>query len=279
MEKYSVLMSVYHKEDPEYLSAAITSMLEQTAPPDDYVIVCDGPLNEALDRVLEDFASRYPDVMQIVRLPENIGVGLAAKEGLQYCRNELVAKMDSDDLSVPDRCQRQLEEFERDPELTLLGGFIEEFDTLTGEPFALRQVSGDHEGICRHARRRCPMNNVTVMYKKSAVLAVGSYRDLRRAEDYDLFSRLLIAGYRAKNIEDVLVKVRVDPNSHRRRSGLPVLKACSSIWWNSYRKKFSSLGDLLFCMVGGVGLFLCPSFLQKLLYNSFLRKKVPKGKA
>ena len=184
--------------------------------------------------------------------------------------------MDSDDLALPDRCQKQLAEFAKDPELTLLGGYIEEFDTQTGEPFAIREVPLEHGDICRYARRRSPMNNVTVMYKKSAVLAVGSYRDLSRAEDYDVFSRLLIAGYRAKNLGETLVKVRVDPNSHRRRSAFAVLKACSGIWWNSYRAKFSSLGDLIFCMAGGIFLFLCPGVLQKLLYNCFLRKKVRK---
>lgn len=274
MEAYSVLMCVYHKENPEHLATAIESILGQSVVTDDFVIVCDGGLTPQLERVLDDYSSRYPQLFHIVRLPHNVGVGLAAREGLPLCKNEYVAKMDSDDISLPLRCERQLARFAQNPELTVLGGYIEEFDAASGQAFAVRKVPLDHAGICKYARRRSPFNNVSVMYKKSAVLAVGSYRDLCRGEDYDLFVRLLIAGFYAENMDETLVRVRVDTNTHRKRSALAVLKGCSSIWWNSYKSGFSSLLDLMICVCGGLFLFLCPNKLQQLLYACFLREKV-----
>lgn len=273
MENYSVLMAVYSGEKPDNFAASIQSMLDQTVPTDDFVIVCDGPLTPALDAVLADFTARYPGVFRIVRLPENMGVGPAANAGLAVCRNELVARMDSDDISVPDRCRRQLERFAACPELTLLGGMIEEFDNRTGSPLSIREVPLDNGAIRKYARRRSPVNNVTVMYRRSAALAAGGYRKLRRAEDYDLYLRMLINGCYAENLPDILVKVRVDVGDYHRRASWPALKGCAGIWWSAYRAGFSSLADLLVCLAGQSVLILCPGPVQQMLYQKFLRKK------
>ncbi|MBQ7800880.1 MAG: glycosyltransferase [Oscillospiraceae bacterium] len=274
MENYSVLMSVYMEEDPEYFAAAIQSMLDQTVVTDDFVIVCDGPLTAELDGALEGFVSRYPGLFQIVRLRENVGVGLAAKAGLAVCRNDLIAKMDSDDISTPDRCEKQLAQFATEPELTLLGGVIEEFDNRTGKVCSVRCVPVDHEGICRYARRRSPINNVTAMYRKSAALDSGGYRDLRRGEDYDLYLRMLIRGCRARNLPDTLVRVRVDTDAHRRRTSWSAMGCCARIWWHAWRAGFSSLGDLVICLTGELFLVICPGRLQQALYKRFLRKQI-----
>ena len=272
MEHYSVLMSVYIKEDPAHCAAAIRSMLEQTVVTDDFVIVCDGPLTKELDAVLEDFVSRYPGLFRILRLPENVGVGLAANAGLGVCRNELIAKMDSDDISVPDRCEKQLARFAANPELMLLGGIIEEFDNQTGKVCSVRAVPGDHAGICRYARRRSPFNNVTVMYRRSAAIAAGGYRDLRRGEDYDLYLRMLIGGCYAENLPETLVKVRVDASDYRRRTSWYALKCSARIWWYAWRKGFSSSADLFICMAGQTFMLLCPGRVQHMIYKKFLRR-------
>lgn len=273
MENYSVLMSVYIEEDPEHFAAAIQSMLDQTVVTNDFVIVCDGPLTPELDAVVDAFISRYPGLFQIVRLPENVGVGQSAKAGLAACRNDLIAKMDSDDISVPDRCEKQLVRFAANPELTLLGGIIEEFDNRTGKVISIRSTAVDYDGIRRYARRRSPVNNVTAMYRKSAAMACGGYRQLRRAEDYDLYLRMLIRGYYAENLPETLVKVRVDTDAHRRRASWSTLKCCAGIWWYAWREGFSSLADLLICIGGQVFLILCPGPVQQMIYKTFLRRK------
>lgn len=273
MENYSVLMAVYSGEKPENFSVSVQSMLDQTARTNDFVIVCDGPLTQALDAVVEDFVSRYPGLFRIVRLPENVGVGPAVNAGLAVCRNELVARMDSDDIAVPDRCRKQLERFAACPELTLLGGMIEEFDARTGSVISIREVPLDNEAIRKYARRRSPVNNVTAMYRKAAALSVGGYRKLRRAEDYDLYLRMLIDGCYAENLPDTLVRVRVDMGDYHRRASWRTLKGCAGIWWNAYRAGFSSLADLLICLVGQSLLIICPGCVQQMLYQKFLRKK------
>lgn len=273
MENYSVLMSVYIEEDPAYFAEAIQSMLDQTVVTNDFVIVCDGPLTAELDAVLDTFVARYPGLFQVVRLPENLGVGLAAKAGLAVCKNNLIAKMDSDDISVPERCEKQLARFAVNPELALLGGVIEEFDNRTGNVISVRVTPESNHEIRKYARRRSPVNNVTAMYRKSAVLAVGGYRDLRRAEDYDLYIRMLIQGYYVENLPETLVKVRVDTDSHHRRASWLALQSCSRIWWNAWRIGYSSLADLLLCFGGQVFLILCPGPVQQMVYRIFLRRK------
>ena len=127
MEKYTVLMSVYKKEKPEYLKTAIESMLNQSVKPDEIVVVEDGPLTSEIETLLLKYKEKYPEVFNIVKSKENIGLGRALNLGLSNCRNELVARMDTDDISKPDRCEKQLKYFENDSELSLLGSSVDEF--------------------------------------------------------------------------------------------------------------------------------------------------------
>ena len=125
MQNYSVLMSVYFKEKPEYLRQAIESMLCQTVQTDDFVLVCDGPLTADLNEVIAEYKDN--PIFHLVRLKENVGIGLAANIGIEHCKNELIAKMDSDDIAVAQRCEWQLHEFKMNPELAVLGGQLYEF--------------------------------------------------------------------------------------------------------------------------------------------------------
>lgn len=274
MENYSVLMSVHINENAEHFAASIQSLLDQTVVTNDFVIVCDGPLSKELNKVLEEYDSRYPGLFHIVRLTENVGVGLAAKAGLAVCRNDLIAKMDSDDISLPDRCRMQLSRFSENPDLALIGGVIEEFDNRTGKVFAVRTVPEENSAIRTYARRRSPFNNVTVMYRKSAAEAAGGYRDLRRGEDYDLYLRMLIDGCYAQNLPQTLVRVRVDSDTHRRRASWSAMKGCAGIWWHAYRVGYSSLADLLICLCGQMFLVICPGRVQQMLYKRFLRTQI-----
>lgn len=274
MEAYSVLMSVYAKENPAHFAAAIESLLAQTVPTDDFVIVCDGPLTQQLDAVLERCTAEHPGVFQIVRLEKNMGIGAAANAGLQYCRNDLVAKMDGDDLAVPNRCELQLNMFRENPELTVCGGFIEEFSEDPENPYAVRAVPLENEAIRHFARRRQPFNNMTVMYRRSAVLAVGGYHDLRRCEDYDLYVRLLHGGYKAANTDKILVRARVNRDAYARRGSWVTLKGCARSRWDAYRLGYSSLLDVVVCVAGECVILISPKGLKQFIYSHFLRKSV-----
>lgn len=272
MEAYSVLMTVYHGENPEQFDMAIRSMLDQTYRTDDFTIVCDGPLTSELELVLERYTREYPELFQLVRLPENVGIGEANNAGLKYCKNDLVAKMDADDIAVPDRCEKQVARFRDNPKLAVLGGIIEEFDQDPLTPFAVRHVPAEYEEIRKFARRRQPFNNTTVMYRRSAVVAVGGYRKLRRCEDYDLYIRLLHGGMRAENLRDVLVKVRVDNGACSRRASMSTLHGVIHSRWHAFRLGYSSLLDFLICTMGELVILVCPSGVQQFIYNSFLRQ-------
>ena len=158
MENYSVLMSVYYKEKADYLRESIQSMLEQTVPPDDFVLVCDGPLNEELDEVIADYERRFPCVFQIVRLDTNMGLGNALNIGIRYCKNELIARMDSDDISLPGRCELQLKKFAEDQELDIVSGTIIELDNTSEDNVTYKSVPENNEDIEKAARGIYPEN-------------------------------------------------------------------------------------------------------------------------
>jgi glycosyltransferase involved in cell wall biosynthesis len=274
VENYSVLMSVYYKEDPENFEQAICSILNQTHPTNDFVIVCDGPLTDELDAILDKYSAQYSGILNVVRLPQNVGIGAAANEGLKVCINSLVAKMDADDIAVSQRCELQCKKFGINPNITVLGGLIEEFDSDPDIPFSIREVPVNNNDIRSFAKRRQPFNNQTVMYRREAVDAVGGYSSLRRNEDYDLYIRLLNAGYYCENLPTVLVKVRVNNQARARRSSWSTFDGSVRSRWKAYRIGYSSLIDLLFCFFGAMFVWICPSKLQHFIYQNILRKKV-----
>lgn len=273
MENYSVLMSVYCKENPGFFAQALQSMLDQTVRTDDLVVVCDGPLTEELDAVLESYSRKCPEIFNIVRLEENVGIGNAANIGLKHCKNDLVAKMDADDISLPQRCEKQLKRFAECPELTVLGCHIDEFDEDPEKPFSVRSVPVTNEAIRSFARRRQPFNNMTVMYRRKAVESVEGYRDFRRSEDFDLYLRLLHAGFYAENLDESLVKARVNRDALARRGSWDTLKGCARSRWYSYRIGYASLWDVCYCVLGEFVILISPVKLKQFIYNRFLRRK------
>ncbi len=272
MNQYSVLMSLYIKEKPDYLKAAIESMLRQTVLPDEIVIVKDGPLTEELEAVLSHYTDAYPTLFHIVPSEVNIGLGRALNLGLENCRNELVARMDTDDIAKPDRCEKQLKMFEENAELDLLGSSVDEFFDDPTQIVSRRVVPTTHEEIYEFAKRRSAFNHPTVMYKRSKVLSVGGYGDLRRNQDVDLFGRMLYAGCIAGNIEESLLCFRSnDALAKRRRSWENTKSYINTI--KKFRKMgYASFGDYAMVAIAQTAMFLMPVKLQHWVYKKFLRK-------
>lgn len=272
MEPYSVLMSVYAKDRPEFLRQSINSMLEQSCPSDDFVLVCDGPLYPQLDAVVERFAADNAGLFTVVRLKENLGIGGAAQAGLSRCRHDLVAKMDADDVAVPTRCEAQLGAFAANPELDICGGQLAEFAEDISNVQAVRQVPTAHEDILRFARRRSPFNNQTVMYRKAAVTQCGGYDPaMRRCEDYDLYLRMLQGRCRAANIAEVLVYFRLDDEAYQRRGSWANLKGFFTVHWRKHRRGFASLADFIIPCAGQLVFTAMPGKLRDLFYKKLLR--------
>lgn len=217
-KKYSVLMSVYAKEKPEFLRKSMMSMYNQTVPTDDFVLVCDGPLNKRLDRIIVEMQKKFGSRLRVFRLEENRGLGLALRFGVEKCKNELVARMDSDDISVKNRIEKQLKVFEK-KNVDVVGSSIVEYDENMKKVLCRRDVPKDHDEIAMMSKERNPMNHVTVMFKKDKVLTTGNYQDMPFFEDYYLWMRMIKCGCVFYNLQVPLVKVRSGESALARRGG------------------------------------------------------------
>ncbi len=270
--KYSFLMSVYFKENPEFLKKSILSMIDQTVPPGEIVLVKDGKLSSELDEVINGFCEQYPDLFNIVELKKNVGLGLALNEGLKASKHELVARMDSDDISLPERCELQLKEFRNDQSLDIVGTMVDEFIDDPLKPISSRVLPTKHEEIYQFAKKRSPFNHPTVMYKKSKVLSCGAYSNLRRNQDVDLFGRMLFTGCKAKNIDKSLVLFRSNADLLKRRRNWINSKSYIAVIYKLWKMGFSSLKDLAVVGMGQTIIFVSPLWLQNWIYKNFLRQ-------
>ncbi len=270
--KYSVLMSVYHREKPEYLKQAIESIQAQTLPTDDFVLVCDGSLNDALDGVISAKQQEMGTVLNVVRLAKNGGLGNALNEGIKHCKNELVARMDSDDIAYPDRCEKQLAAFNEHPEVSICSGIVEEFTTDPNTVDAKRVPPETNAEIVEFAKNRNPFNHPCVMYKKSAVEAVGSYQDFYLLEDYYLWLRMLMAGYQGYNIQEPLLHMRAGSDMYKRRAGWKYAKTQARLFKFMKQQGFIGKGQYMKSCVIRSGSALAPNWLRKFMFEKVLRK-------
>lgn len=271
--KYTVLMSVYYKEKPEYLSLSIESMLNQTVKPDEFIIVKDGPLTTELDEVINNFVTAYPKTFNIIVNETNLGLGPALAKGIENSKNELIARMDSDDYVVSTRCERQLEKFREDPKLEMVGSYEAEFVDDIDNVISIHRVPSENDEIERFMHRRCSVLHPTVMYKKSAVLKSGNYQSVLLYEDYDLFARMVLEYHiKSYNIPEPLYYIRTSEDFFKRRGGIKYAKTVLKFKWGQYRKGYMSLMD--FCISGLGQAFVCalPNSLRKSFYMKFLRK-------
>lgn len=271
--KYTVLMSVYFKEQPEYLSLSIESMINQTIKPDEFIIVKDGPLTPELSEVIDSFVMNYPDLFKIISNDTNLGLGPALAKGIIASRNELIARMDSDDYAISTRCEKQLERFNADPELEIVGSYEAEFVDDINNVISIHRVPTESSEIKKFMRRRCSILHPTVMYKKGAVLKSGNYHSVFLYEDYDLFSRMVLAHHvKSYNIPESLYYIRTSDDFFKRRGGAKYAKTVLKFKWGQYKKGYMSLLD--FCISGLGQAFVCilPNSLRKGFYMNFLRK-------
>ena len=271
-ENYSVLMSVYYKENSEYLKQAIESIQAQTFPTDDFVLVCDGPLNQELDSVIKKKQQEMKNILNVVRLKKNAGLGNALNKGIQQCKNELVARMDSDDISYPDRCQKQLMVFNTYPEISVCSGIVEEFATNPKVVESRRVPPETQEEIREFAKVRNPFNHPCVMYKKPDVEAVGSYKDFYLLEDYYLWVRMIMAGYQGYNLQEPLLHMRAGTDMYMRRGGLKYAKTQEKLFRFMKNNGFISKGQYIKnCVIRGES-SLAPNWLRKFVFEKVLRK-------
>lgn len=266
--QFSVLMSCYGGDNPKELEEAIDSVFKSTINPTELVLVMDGPLNTKLKEVIRSAVSKYPTIKQIP-IDQNVGLGEALRIGLNNCTNNLVARMDSDDLNLPNRFEQQLNEFSKNKDLSVCGMQIEEFSNNDSRIF-IRRVPKTQNEIIKFSKLRNPFNHVTVMLNKEHILKIGSYEPVPLFEDYFLWMKCLNANYQVINIDNVGVKVRAGLSMTSRRKGFSYTK--KEIYFFQQLKNREYINRFEYILA--LSLRLPPRLLGKSLsnlYNQFLR--------
>lgn len=272
---YSVLMSVYHKEDKESFKKSLDSVFSQTICCDEFVLVEDGPLTEELNSLIDSYKKKYGKMLKIIKLKENVGLGLALQKGVLECSNELIARFDSDDISVNDRCEKQLNEFILDKNLDIVGSNHIEFidDIANKKTYSYKNLPITDSEIKKYARKRNPFSHSAVMFKKSSVLKAGNYKSYYYVEDYDLWVRMIKNGCKCRNIDEYLSYVKVSEDLYKRRGGLKYLKSLMKFKNEQLKTGFYSFGDYIVSSGAHIIVCLLPGFIRKRVYNNLLRKK------
>ncbi len=274
---FSILMSLYFKESRSFLNECFESIwIKQTVKPDEIVLVLDGPVGTELQKCVDSWKDQIGDNLKIVPLSKNIGLGMALNEGLKHCSNEWVFRMDTDDICTPDRFSKQVAFIKENPDVVLFGGQILEFNQDVSDAHVLKAVPENHNEIKAFAQNRCPFNHMTVAYKKSVITELGGYQHHLFMEDYNLWLRVIGAGYIVANLPDVILYARVGNGMHARRKGLEYIKSEKQLLDLKKQLKLQNpaYANMLFLIRSAFRLL--PANMLGKIYNTFLRKDIKK---
>ncbi|HEX6171999.1 MAG TPA: glycosyltransferase [Chitinophagaceae bacterium] len=270
---FSVLIPVYIKESPSSLESALQSILEeQTVVPDEVVIVEDGPITPELERVLEEFQARFGSRIKRYKLDQNQGMGIAMNYGLINSSFDWIARMDSDDIAVRDRFERQVKFLQNNPTIDVLGSSIEEFNIQPGDMRRFRTLPQENDQIVRMMKFRNPINHMTVFFRKDMALRAGGYWSHRYNEDYNLWYEMQKIGAKFHNLTENLVHARVGNNMVRRRSGYSYFLFERILLKKFFSDRFITPFEYAFLLLVKFSLRILPTRLLEMFYKSFLRK-------
>ena len=270
MNKFSVLLSVYHKEQTSYMRLSLDSIFNQTVKPTEVILVEDGPLTPELYNVIDEYSQEHKE-LKVIKLAKNGGLGNALNEGMKHCSYELVARMDTDDVCKPHRFERQLQLFKEHPEVDVCSSWIDEFVDDTNNVVSLRKLPEQNDDIVKYAKGRCPVNHPAVMYRRSKVMEVGGYQGF--PEDSYLWVKLMMAGAVFYNIQESLIYFRTSDDVYKRRGGWKYAKDDIRAQWVFYRMGFLTFYDFIKNVLIRGTVRLMPNKLRVLIYNKLLRTK------
>lgn len=275
VEKVSVLMSIYFKEKPEYFRESLESIKNQTYKIDELVLVKDGNLTTELEKVIEE----YKDILKIkeISLEKNVGLGLALREGILHCSNEIIVRMDSDDISREDRIEKQIKIMLENEKIGIVGSNSENFSEKLGDLNIFGHYPEKDKEIRKFMKRRCPFLHPTVVFKKSLVIKCGNYENLLWFEDYDLFFRILqyTQGY---NLQENLVYFRANREMFKRRGGIEYIRREKEALTKFYKRGDMNLYYYTTNLFLRLVIRIISSKYREKIYFIFLRKKGEKIK-
>lgn len=268
---FSVLISVYYKESVFNFCECIDSIFQQTKLPNEVILVEDGALGEDLNVVIKKYLSNY-SVLKTISLKNNQGLGRALNEGLKHCSYDIVARMDTDDIAKPDRFEKQIAIFEKDPYIDVVSAWVDEFEGNTDDVKSIRKLPECQKEIFEYAKNRNPINHPAVMFRKKAVLAAGGYLDFPFFEDYYLWVRMLMAGATFYNIQESLLYFRFSPDMFKRRGGWKY--AVGEFRFQNKIREIGFLSRSEFLRNISIRFItrILPNSLRAMLYKKILRK-------
>lgn len=270
--KYSVLMPVYIKDNPEWLELSIESMLAQTIIADEFVIIKDGKLTSELYNILNKYVEKHPNLFKIYGFEENIGLGRVLAYGVSVCKNEYIARMDADDFSIPERCEKQLKVFGKYKSISVVGSNVQEFTETIDNKISNVILPEKHEDILMFAKRRCPIRHPAIMYRKSSVINSGNYEDYFHAQDYNLVVKMLMNNCKFYNIQEYLTYMRVTSDYYKRRGGIKQLKIIMKLKKEFLDYGFYSIKDYIVSTFGNAFVCLMPNLMREFIYKNLLRR-------
>lgn len=271
---FSVLMSVYYKEKPEFLDLSLKSILiEQTVVPTEIVMIKDGKLTNELEKVIKKYTKKFPDIIKTYAFEENRGLGQALQTGLEYCKYDIVMRMDTDDICVPNRFELQLEYMKKNKDVSAVGGYIGEFVDEPTEKLRLKTMPLKYENVKKYSKFRNPINHMTVCFRKSDVLEVGNYQPLYYLEDHYLWSRLLVAGKKIENIPEILVYARIGNGFNARRGNKNYIAGWKVLQKFLYDNKYINFWEKTRNLLGMYVFVYVPPMFRTFIYNNILRER------
>ncbi len=266
----SAVVTVYSGTNPGYFTEALESVLGQTQKSDDIIIIADGAIDNNLDKLINEYTNRYKHIT-FEKLPKNAGAAAARNHGASLAKNELIAIIDDDDISLPERFSKQIAEFNRDESLTGVGGQLAEFENNDPKKLtSIRKVPTEHSEIYQFSKRRSPINDPTMMWQKTVFIKHGGYPEgWRRGMDYALVMSLLVQGHKIANLEDIVLHYRIDSDNLKRRGA----KLGQKIALQKYflQNGYISTKDFTATSAGLVAMKIVPPAVKKMLYKRFLR--------
>lgn len=268
--KFSVLMSVYAKENPKYLEEALNSVFNQTLKPSEVVLVEDGSLTQELESIIIAFEKKYKE-LRVIRFKKNRGLGPALNDGLKECKYDYIARMDTDDICRKDRFEKQINYLIKHPKIDVLGSNIYEFKESIKEDMRIKKMPTG-EKIKSYIKKRNPLNHMTVCFKKKSVIDCGSYKSMLYLEDYYLWVRMFVKGKVIENINDELVYARVGNGFEKRRGNKKQIEGWKKLQKFMLQEKVITRLQFLFNMLRMYLMVFCPNFLRILAYKYILRK-------
>lgn len=270
--KYSFLASIYCGESPENLREALDSMVGQTIKPDEIVIIKDGHLTPQLEWVFDHYCRLYPNLFRIIAREKNEGLGVTLQAGVLECRNEWIARMDTDDICAPNRIEIQLEILKQHPDLDMIASVYYEYDNNISRR-VVRITPESHEELLKYAHTRNPFGHDSMLLRKSMILKAGNYQPSNRFEDYDLWIRMFQAGAKAYNIQVPLLYVRGNEDFYARRGGWKYFKKNYTFFVEHRKSGFFTFMDCIRSLVPRFIICMMPNNMRVFTYRNLLREK------